>query len=113
MVHDAIHLHFPEQFARTTAAYWRLHAIPLYRGAARLLVSDPRVAGDCVALLGVPRERVRIVPLGYDAALLDAAAFPAARPYVLYAGNRKPHKGLATLFAAWSALPSDSRSTSC
>ncbi len=107
MVHDLIHLRFPELFAPTTAAYWRLHGIPLYRGAARLLVSDPRVADDCVALIGVPRERVRVVPLGYDEALLEAPPFAGPRPYVFYAGNHKPHKGLTTLYAAWSALPPD------
>jgi len=107
MVHDVIHLRFPELFARTTAAYWRFHAIPLYRGAARVLVSDPRVAEDCVTYLGVARERIRVVPLGYDETIVEATPFRAPRPYVLYAGNQKPHKGLATLYAAWAALPDD------
>ncbi|HZO94508.1 MAG TPA: glycosyltransferase [Candidatus Baltobacteraceae bacterium] len=107
MVHDAIHLRFPHLFARATAAYWRLHAIPTYRGAARVLVSDPRVADDCVTLLGIDRARIRIVPLGYDAALLTTTAFEAPRPYVFYAGNHKPHKELRTLYAAWAALPDD------
>jgi glycosyltransferase involved in cell wall biosynthesis len=107
MVHDAIQLRFPALFSRATAAYWRFVAGPLYRGAARLLVSEPRVADDCVALLGVARERVRIVPLGYADAVADAVPWEAQRPYILYAGNHAAHKDLATLCAAWAALPDD------
>jgi glycosyltransferase involved in cell wall biosynthesis len=107
MVHDLIHLRFPALFSPLTAAYWRVRAAPLYRGAARVLVSDPRVADDCVALLGVARERLRVVPLGYDDALLRGAPFAAQRPYLFYAGNHKPHKNLPALYAAWAALPDE------
>jgi glycosyltransferase involved in cell wall biosynthesis len=107
MLHDAIQLQYPALFSRATAAYWRFVAGPLYRGAARVLVSEPRVADDCVALLGVARERVRVVPLGYGDAVVGAAPWEAQRPYVLYAGNHAAHKDLATLYAAWAALPGD------
>jgi glycosyltransferase involved in cell wall biosynthesis len=105
MVHDLIHLQFPALFSRATALYWRVVAAPLYRGAARVLVSDERVAADCVALLGVARERIRIVPLGFGEGVAGAEPWAAQRPYVLYAGNHRPHKGLETLYAAWAALP--------
>jgi glycosyltransferase involved in cell wall biosynthesis len=105
MVHDLIHLHHPALFSRATATFWHVVAAPLYRAAERVLVSDPRVAEDCVALLGIARDRIRIVPLGYGDGVPDAAPWPAERPYVLYAGNHRPHKDLATLYAAWAALP--------
>ncbi|MDB5093218.1 MAG: glycosyl transferase family 1 [Candidatus Eremiobacteraeota bacterium] len=107
MVHDLLHLRHPELFSRATAAYWRIVAAPLYRGAARLLVSDPRVADDCVMRLGVARDRIRVVPLGYGDAIADATPWTAARPYAFYAGNHQPHKDLTTLYAAWAALPDD------
>ncbi|HTJ27630.1 MAG TPA: glycosyltransferase [Candidatus Limnocylindria bacterium] len=107
MVHDLIHLRHPELFSRVTAAYWRFVAAPLYRGAARLLVSDARVADDCVSLLGTDRRRIRIVALGYDDAILTAEPWPAEFPYLFYAGNHRPHKGLDTLYAAWRDLPED------
>ncbi|MEA2664896.1 MAG: hypothetical protein QOI11_1840 [Candidatus Eremiobacteraeota bacterium] len=107
MVHDLIHLRFPELFSPLTAAYWRFVAGPLYRGAARLLVSDPRVAADCVVLLGVPRARISVVPLGYGDAVPSAEPWIAERPYAFYAGNHRPHKDLATLYAAWRDLPAD------
>jgi glycosyltransferase involved in cell wall biosynthesis len=107
MVHDLLHLRFPHVYSRAAALYWRLLAIPLYRGAARLLVSDPRVADDCVALLRVPSDRIRVVPLGYDDAHAGAPPWEAPRPYAFYAGNHAPHKDLGTLYAAWASLPED------
>jgi len=105
MVHDLIHVRYPALFSPLTAAYWRLVAAPLYRGAARLLVSDPRVADDCAMLLGVARDRIRIVPLGYADGVPAAEPWRAERPYLLYAGNHKPHKALETLYTAWHGLP--------
>jgi glycosyltransferase involved in cell wall biosynthesis len=71
-----------------------------------LLVSDERTADACEELLGVERERCRIVPLGYDPALFAPAPTPAARrPYIMYAGNHRPHKNLAVLYEAWAGLP--------
>ncbi|HEX3549132.1 MAG TPA: glycosyltransferase, partial [Candidatus Elarobacter sp.] len=107
MLHDLIQLRFPALFSRVTAAYWRTLAIPLYRGAARLLVSDERVGADAVRLLGVARERIRIVPLGYGDAVPDAVPLEGPRPYVFYAGNHRPHKDLATLCAAWASVPAE------
>ena len=107
MLHDLIHLRFPRLFARTTALYWQFVAAPLYRGAARVLVSDPRVADDAVALLGIERARIRVVPLGYEPLVTGARPWISPRPYVFYAGNHRPHKGLDTLYAAWRDLPGD------
>jgi glycosyltransferase involved in cell wall biosynthesis len=107
MVHDLLHLRFPQLYSRAASLYWRVAAAPLYRGAARLLVSDPRVADDCVALLRVPSDRIRVVPLGYDDAHAGAPPWEAPRPYALYAGNHALHKDLPTLYAAWAALPED------
>ncbi|GAC1574782.1 MAG: glycosyltransferase family 1 protein [Candidatus Elarobacter sp.] len=105
MVHDLIHLRYPQLFSPATAVFWRAVAVPLYRGAARLLVSDPRVADDCVMLLGAERARIRVVPLGYGDAVPGAEPWRAERPYAFYAGNHRPHKGLETLYTAWHALP--------
>lgn len=120
-IHDLIHLRFPAFFGRATALHYRLVGIPLARGAACLVMGDERTRTDCERYLGVRPERCRIVPLGYDPALLDdaspersarldetarAAATPlvSEQPFLLYAGNHKPHKNMATLFAAWAAI---------
>ena len=104
-VHDLIHLRYPELFGRATAWHYRLVGIPLARGAARLVMGDERTVADCQRYFAVPSERCRVVPLGYDPALLDAAQpLRVERPFLFYAGNHKPHKNLATLFAAWAAI---------
>lgn len=105
-IHDLIHLRFPTLFGRATGLHYRLVGIPLARGAARLVMGDERTVLDCERLLGVPPERCRVVPLGYDPALLGPTGAPLVTdsPFLFYAGNHKAHKNLATLFAAWSAI---------
>ncbi len=106
MVHDLIHLELPQFFGLATAAHYALVAVPMYRKAALLLMSDERTVAACERLLRVPPERCRVVPLGYDPALLDPVEpLVVPRPFLFYAGNHRPHKNLAALFEAWSGLP--------
>ena len=106
MVHDLIHLQYPEFFGGPTGLFYMLVAKPMLRGAALLLMSDERTAEACVDLLGVERERCRIVPLGYDPAqFAPAETRSARRPFIMYAGNHRPHKNLAVLYEAWAGLP--------
>ncbi len=52
--------------------------------------------------------KVRVIPLGVGEPFSAAAvAHAGPRPYILYVGNHRPHKDLATLFDAWSALPGE------
>jgi glycosyltransferase involved in cell wall biosynthesis len=105
MVHDLIHLEYPTFFGVATAAHYALIGEPMYRGAALLLTSDARTVSACERLLRVPADRCRVVPLGYDPALLEPVEpLHVPRPFVLYAGNHRPHKNLAVLFEAWSGL---------
>jgi glycosyltransferase involved in cell wall biosynthesis len=106
MVHDLIHLQFPQFFSPLTPLHYALVATPMYRGAAALLTSDRRTADACAELLGVPLERCRIVPLGYDPAILaPVAPLTTPRPFAFYAGNHRPHKNLRVLYEAWAGLP--------
>jgi glycosyltransferase involved in cell wall biosynthesis len=57
---------------------------------------------ELVELLGVPAERVHVVPEGVDArAFHRVDARPLADPYVLYVGSEQPRKNLGTLFRAF------------
>jgi glycosyltransferase involved in cell wall biosynthesis len=106
MVHDLIHLQYPQYFSRATAVFYELIAIPMLRDAALLLMSDERTVAACERYLRVPASRCRIVPLGYDPALLAPVAPVAApRPFVFYAGNHRPHKNLTLLYETWTQLP--------
>ena len=106
-IHDLIHLRHPELFSPATAAYYDLCVRRLARGAARILVGDARTIDDCVRFFGVHRDRVAVVPLGYDPELLQVPAWSGRAPYLIYVGNHRRHKNLATLIAAWDSLPAD------
>ncbi len=107
-VHDMIQVRHPELFGPMHRVWHATVGRAIVRGAARLVMGDARTADDLERCFGVPRERMRVVPLGYDPALLAVGPRERpARPYLFYAGNHRPHKDLPTLFAAWATLPDD------
>ncbi len=105
-IHDLIHLRFPQYFKGRVGPYYRTVVRAVCARAARVITDDAATVADLRRFLGVPREKVRVVPLGVDETYLgEVDAYPAERPYFFYAGNRKPHKNLATLLHAWATLP--------
>jgi glycosyltransferase involved in cell wall biosynthesis len=99
-VHDVAPLREPAWFGR---AYGTWHRFVLRRVAARavlLLVPSEFVAGELRELLGVERDRVRVVPPGVSAQLSPTAGpRPAGleRPYVLAVGTASARKNLELL----------------
>ncbi len=78
------------------------------RALSRVITDDARTVDDLVELLGVDRGKVRVIPLGVaEEFLKPVQPHVGRRPYLLYVGNHREHKDLATLFAAWSALPDE------
>ncbi|TAM58865.1 glycosyltransferase family 1 protein [bacterium] len=119
-IHDLIHLEFPEQFKPTILAYYRLFTRRHAARARRIVTDDEATVETLERLLGARRERVAVIPLAVDDAMLELAQRPSAgeaerlrslgigeRPYLFYAGNHRKHKNLATLFEAWQGLPCD------
>jgi len=107
-IHDLIHLRFPQYFKRKVGPYYRTVVRLACSRAARVITDDERTVADLVSLLGVEAAKIRVIPLGVDEAFFaPATAYEGERPYLLYVGNHRPHKDLATLFAAWSALPEE------
>ncbi len=105
-IHDLIHLRFPQYFKSKVPLYYKTLVRLAARRAARVITDDERTIEDLHAFLGVRRERVRVVPLGVeDRFLADVEPVRAPRPYLLYAGNHREHKDIATLLAAWASLP--------
>lgn len=106
-IHDLIHLHFPEQFKAKVGPYYQTVVRYACARAARVITDDERTVEDLVNFLGVRRAKIRVVPLGVDEEFFQTkAAHVAQRPYLLYVGNHRRHKDLATLFTAWSAMAS-------
>ncbi|GAC1309182.1 MAG: glycosyltransferase family 1 protein [Vulcanimicrobiaceae bacterium] len=104
-IHDLIHLRFPALFKRRVRPYYATVVRTICARAARVITDDDRTVDDLERYLGVSPQRIAIVPLGADDRYFDDVA-PVAheRPYFIYVGNHRPHKDLATLFAAWELL---------
>ena len=106
-VHDLIDLEFPQYGKRRVGPYFRGVVGPVERGARAVITDDPATIPLLERYLRVDTSRVRVVPLGDDDSADDVAPIAHPRAYVLFAGNHRPHKNLATLATAWAALPAD------
>lgn len=106
-VHDLIDLHYPAYGKRTVGPYYRAVVGPVLRRARAVITDDDATVDDLERFLRVDRARVAVIPLGVDLEPGDVAPLQRARPYLLYAGNHRPHKNLATLADAWASLPAE------
>lgn len=107
-IHDLIHLRFPQYFKAKVRPYYQTVVKFACSRAARVITDDERTVGDLQRFLGVDPARVRVIALGADDMYFgEITPYHPPRPYILYAGNHRPHKDLPTLLAAWAALPSD------
>ena len=111
-IHDLFFIGYPgRQRPLYDATMTRLAR--LYACRADAVVADSEHSrGEIVRRLGLPAERVTVIPvgLGPEFAPTELSAAQRARyglrgPYVLYVGNFLPHKNLPRLLRAWAALP--------
>jgi glycosyltransferase involved in cell wall biosynthesis len=111
-IHDLIHICCPETVDLAKQAYYRLLVRPAARRAHRVLTVSTYTQQAIVAWAGLPAEQVVVVGNGVGPAFRSVGQRHApGYPYVLYVGNRKPHKNLARLFQgfAHSGLSPDLR----
>jgi glycosyltransferase involved in cell wall biosynthesis len=113
--HDIIPLVYPQHYLgdswRRRQQRW-LTDLRRYRGSRRVVAISERSKRDLVAILGVPPERVDVVPNGVDVrrfadacdAENDAARLAelgiGSRPYVVFIGNGDWRKNVDGMFAA-------------
>lgn len=111
VVHDAAALREPAWYSRAYVA-WQRAILPLVaRRAKHVVTVSEYSAAELVELLGVPRERITVIPGGVDARFRpDADAAAAARalglgaPYVLTVASRTARKNLGALEPVAAAL---------
>jgi glycosyltransferase involved in cell wall biosynthesis len=116
-VHDLIFLRYPERFPRAQRLYLTTLARASARRAGRLIAVSQATRRDLQALLGVPPERVTVIPNGVDHARYyprppaEIAAFRAAHDLpermILYIGTLEPRKNLPQLLRAYAAARAD------
>lgn len=115
-IHDLSFIRMPEAFPRLQANYLKLATRLSARRAAALVAVSEFTAREVVRLLGVPAERVHVVPNGCDPRCrplpTDVVAAYRARSglperFVLAVGTLQPRKNLDMLLRAYATLRRD------
>ena len=114
-IHDCIHLRFPQYLPnRTARIYARTIMTLAARRARRVLAVSQASKEDILHFLGVPESKVEVIYNAIDERIAAPPSqeeitrvcqrFQLTSPYVLYAGNIKPHKNVDRLIEAYSIL---------
>lgn len=114
-IHDCIHLRFPQYLPnRAAGLYAKVVMTWAARRARRILTVSQASKDDILHYLGVPDSKVEVIHNALDERLAtpptsDEVArvrdrFLLRSPFVLYAGNIKPHKNLDRLIEAYALI---------
>jgi glycosyltransferase involved in cell wall biosynthesis len=114
-IHDCIHLRFPQYLPnRFAASYARTVMGMAARRARRVLTVSLASKQDILHYLGIPAEKVEVIYNALDSRLAATPTdedmayvrerFQLTAPFILYAGNIKPHKNVDRLIEAYSIL---------
>jgi glycosyltransferase involved in cell wall biosynthesis len=116
-VHDVTTRRAPETHPPRRRIYYGAALGASARNARRVLTVSEESARDISDMLGVPRDRVDVIPLAADARFRrveDEAELRRVRerygldePYVLYVGNIEPRKNLERLLGAFARAGRD------
>ncbi|HEY1274276.1 MAG TPA: glycosyltransferase family 1 protein [Thermoleophilaceae bacterium] len=114
VIHDVAALRHPEWYGRAYAAYQRA-VLPLIARRARAVLTVSEFSRREISdRLGLPPDRITVVPNGVDECFSPAAdaeraarALGLARPYALVVGTRIARKNLAALALAAERLAAD------
>lgn len=98
-IHDLLAFRHPEYVPGAHSRILRSMIRLGGRVARRILTPSEASRDDIVSFLGVPPERIEVVPLAGSAAS-DIATTTRLDAQVLAVGNRMPHKGFETLLEA-------------
>jgi len=114
-VHDLSWIRYPEAHPVERVVFMNRHMGRSLERANVVLTDSEFVAGEIASEFSYPRERIRVVPLGVDAAYRphqrDEIAATLARHgladsrYLLVVATQEPRKNLVRLARAYAALP--------
>lgn len=113
-IHDCIHLRFPQYLPNKLAhLYARVFLSAAARKASRVITVSEASKRDIISFLHTPADKVEVVYNGLDERVTSPSPDDEARvrdrfqldaPFVLYAGNIKPHKNVDRLIEAFARL---------
>jgi alpha-1,3-rhamnosyl/mannosyltransferase len=114
-IHDLSWLSYPETHPIERVRFLDRHLPRTLEQAAAIITDSHFIADEIVAKLHVAREKLRVVPLGVDAAYRPRtreALMPVLtrhaldrHEYLLVVATQEPRKNLARLARAYAALP--------
>ncbi len=114
-VHDCIHLRFPQYLpSRAAYAYARTFMALSARRANRVITVSQASKDDIQHYLHTPADKINVIHNGLDERFLEPPdqdevarvrdRFMLHAPFVLYAGNIKPHKNVDRLIEAFALM---------
>ena len=104
-IHDLIHLHVRDEQALFKAAYYRFVVRPSARKADHVLTVSEYSKAEIVKWAGILPEKVVVVGNGVGPEFKPSGpSYQPGFPYILYVGNRKLHKNVPRLLAAFSQV---------
>lgn len=114
-VHDVTTKLFPAWHFWANRHLHRRRLAWIRRYATRVIIDAQATRADTAAVLGVPSDRLDVVPLARGTVAPGNAGVAEARrrlglgeaPYVLFVGTLEPRKNLVRLVQAFRRLPSD------
>jgi glycosyltransferase involved in cell wall biosynthesis len=117
-IHDCIHLRFPQYLpTRGAYAYARLFLWSATRQADRVITVSEASKRDILDYFHIPPEKIEVIYNGIDERFLTPPPeeevvrvrerYQLDAPFLLYAGNIKPHKNLERLVQAFGLLRRD------
>ena len=108
-IHDLIHLRYPGEAGVLRKLFYERIIRPAVGRAARVVTVSEFSRGEILEWTGAEPDRVLCVPNGVsDRFTPHGPRHEPGVPYLLFVGNRKPHKNLSGLLAAAGMLgPTD------
>ena len=118
-VHDLSSLNYPETHPPERVRFLERHLPRTLERADRVLTDSQFIADEIHEKLGVPREKLRVIPLGVDAAYRPRGSEELAEAmqrhglvaggYLLVVATQEPRKNLIRLANAFAGLPPATR----
>jgi glycosyltransferase involved in cell wall biosynthesis len=117
-VHDLIYARFPDAHPGLRAKGMRVLVPAAARRSRRVIVDSTATGDDVIEMLGVPPDRVDVVPLGLGRMRREEPAGEAGvrerfslgeRRVVLTLSAKRPHKNLEALIGALARIPAERR----
>lgn len=107
-IHDLSPLRRPDLVSRRNSLIFRIN-FALARTADRILVPSEFTRGDVMDYLGLPSERIMVIPYASDLTVAEAElhrhrSVAVPRPYLLHSGGHDPIKNIPVILEALREL---------